>query len=387
VVTEANHGEEYARIGQALRIYDTVRLVIGTASGWELIARLGGVANCELHVIHPETGAAVFADCLASLRLPASAFGEIAENLCGRSAPGPATVRVTWGQRPAVALVVPASRPAALVAVSRTGDLLDLFVLRHIAAVAAMEVEKPKAERESRRRLGAELLADLINNRYEGDVAARLLAERGLVKETWIVAAFASAEADGYPDLHLQLEERGVSHLLSRFSWAFVALLLHVDRAVEILAEEVNSPVGLSDPVGRVARVTDACREAVWALQGAQTTGKRIVRYGEDSASPFLPRNLEESRAIVRQILGPVLEYDAQHDAPLMASLRTYLSHNRCLKATSEALHVHKQTVIYRMRRVEELTGRRLQRIEDVVNIWLALRVLDLLGQDVREHV
>ena len=48
---------------------------------------------------------------------------------------------------------------------------------------------------------------------------------------------------------------------------------------------------------------------------------------------------------------------------------------------------MHKQTVIYRMRRVEELTGRRMQRMEDVVNFWLALRVLDLLGQDVREHV
>jgi purine catabolism regulator len=387
VVAEANHGEEHARIGQALRIYDTVRLVIGTASGWELIARLGGVANCELHVIHPETGTPVFADSPASSWLPASAFGEIAEKLSDRSVPGPAAVRVTRGQRPAVALVVPASRPAALVAVSRTEDLPDLFVLRHIAAVAAMEVEKLKAARESRRRLGAELLADLINNRYEGDVAARLLAERGLVEEPWVVAAFASAEADGYPDLHLQLEERGVSHLLSRFSGAFVALLPHADRAVEIVAEEVNPPVGLSDPVGRVARVTDACREAVWALQGAQTTGKKIVRYGEDAASPFLPRNLDESQAIVRQILGPVLEYDAEHDAPLVASLRTYLSHNRSLKETSEALHVHKQTVIYRMRRVEELTGRRLQRMDDVVNFWLALRVLDLLGQDVREHV
>jgi PucR family transcriptional regulator, purine catabolism regulatory protein len=387
VVAEANQGEEHARIGQALRIYDTVRLVIGTASGWQLIARLGGVANCELHVVHPETGTPVFADSPGLSRLPASAHRQIAEKLSDRSVAGPAAVRITWGQRPAVALAVPASRPAALVAVSRTGDLPALFVLRHIAAVAAMEVEKLKAARESRRRLGAELLADLIDNRYGGDVAARVLAERGLVEEPWVVAAFASAEADGYPDLHLQLEERGVSHLLSRFSGAFVALLPHVDRAVEILAEEVNPPVGLSDPVGRVARVTDACREAVWALQGAQPTGKKIVRYGEDSASPFLPRNLDESRAIVRQILGPVLEYDAEHDAPLVASLRTYLSHNRSLKATSEALHVHKQTVIYRMRRVEELTGRRLQRMEDVVNFWLALRVLDLLGQDVREHV
>jgi purine catabolism regulator len=331
------------------------------------------VAKCELHVVHPETGAPIFADSPGSSRLPASASRQIAEKLSDRSVPGPAALRIAWGQRPAVALAVPATRPVALVAVSRTGEQPDLFVLRHIAAVAAMEVEKLKAARKSRRRLGAELLADLIDNRYEGDIAARLLAERGLVEEPWVVAAFASTEADGYPDLHLQLEERGVSHLLSRFSGAFVALLPHVGRAVEILTEAVNPPVGLSDPVGRVARVADACREAVWALQGAQTSGKKIVRYGEDAVSPFLPRNLDESRAIVLQILGPVLEYDAEHDSPLVASLRTYLSHNRSLKATSEALHVHKQTVIYRMRRVEELTGRRLQRMEDVVNFWLAL--------------
>jgi purine catabolism regulator len=71
----------------------------------------------------------------------------------------------------------------------------------------------------------------------------------------------------------------------------------------------------------------------------------------------------------------------AAHDTPLVASLRTYLSHNRSLKAAAEALHVHKQSVIYRMRRVEELNGRRLGHIEDVAKFWLALRTLDLLGQ------
>ena len=382
VVAEANEGEEHARVGQALRIYDTVRLAIGTASGWQLIARLGSVADCELHVIHPKTGIPVFADSPTSSRLPASVVDQISQRLSDRSAPGPAIVRTSWEERPAVALAIPASRPAVLVAMSKTADPPDLFVLRHIAAVAAMEVEKLKATRESGCRLGAELLSDLIDNRFGGDIAARLLAERGLSEKPWVVAAFTSANADGYPDLHLQLEERGVPHLLSKFSGAFVALLPRVDHAVQVLTEEVNTPVGLSDPVGRVGRVTDACREAVWALHGAQTSGKKKVRYGEDAVSPFLPRNLEESRAIVHQILGPVLEYDAEHDAPLVASLRTYLSHNRSLKATSEELHVHKQTVIYRMQRVEELTGRRLQRIEDVVNFWLALRVLDLLDQE-----
>ena len=85
---------------------------------------------------------------------------------------------------------------------------------------------------------------------------------------------------------------------------------------------------------------------------------------GEDAASPFLPRNPDESRAIV----------------PLVASLRTYLACDRSPKETSEALHVHKQTVIYRMRRVEKLTGRRLSRTEDLVGFWLALRALGLLG-------
>ena len=382
VVAEANHGEEHARIGQALRIYDTVRLVIGTASGRDLISRLASVANCELHVVHPQTGAPIFADSSVSSRLPASVVNQIPQRLSDRSAPGPAIVRMPWEGRPAVALAVPASRPAALVAMSRSEDPPDLFVLRHIAAVAAMEVEKLKAARESKLRLGAELLADIIDNRYDRDVAARLLAERGLGEEPLIVAAFASAEAGGYSDLHLRLEERGVPHLLTRRSGTFVVLLPRADHTIENLVQEVGSTVGLSDPVGRTARIADAYREAVWALQGARVTGGKIVRYGEDAASPFLPRNLEESQAIVRQILGPVLEYDAEHDAQLVASLRTYLSYNRSLKATSEVLHVHKQTVIYRMRRVEELTGRQLGHMEDVVNFWLALRALDLLDQE-----
>lgn len=387
VVAEANHDEEHARIGQALRIYDTVRLVIGTASGSRLIARLGAVANCDLYVVDPTTGNLVFPDSSWPPPLLASTFGRIVKKLSDRSGPGPAVVRIPRGPRPTVVLAIPASRPAALVAVGKTEEPPDLFVLRHIAAIAAMEVERLKAEREGRRRLGAEMLADLIDNRGDVSVATtRFLTERGLAEEPRVLAAFAAGEAGRYHDLHLRLEERGVPHLLSRRSGVFVALLAHADRAVGTLVEEVDPPLGLSHPVGSSTRVADAHQEAVWALQGARAAGRRMVRYGEDEASPFLPRDLDESRAIVRQILGPVLAYDAEHGAPLVRSLRIYLSHNRSLKAAAEALHVHKQTVIYRMRRVEELTGRRLGSVEDVVNFWLALRALGLLGQGDQER-
>jgi PucR family transcriptional regulator, purine catabolism regulatory protein len=379
VVAEANHGEEHARVGQALRIYDTVRLVIGTASGRELISRLGVVTNCELHVVHPATGKPVFADSPGPVRLDAPALALIAEKLSERPVPGPTVVRMPLGRRHIVALAVPASRPAALVAVSKTGAPPDLFVLRHVAAVAAMEVEKLKASRERSRRSGAELLADLVGSRHDEDVAEVLLAERGLAETPWVFAAFAGADEGLHTELHHRLEECGVPHLLGRRAEVFVALLPHGDREIQVLAQEVGSPVGLSNPVSRVSRVADAHLEAVWALQGTRVSGTQIVRFGEDAASPFLPRNPGESRAIVRHVLEPLLDYDAEHGAPLVASLRTYLACGRSLKDTSRALHVHKQTVIYRMRRVEELTGRRLGRTEDVVDFWLALRALDLL--------
>ncbi len=381
IVAEANHDEEHARISQALRIYDTVRLVIGTDSGFPLITRLGAVVKCDLYVLDTGTRSPIFPGSPPLPPLLEAALDQTDDRISDRPVPAPSVMRLPCSPRPAMALSIPALRPATLLAASRTDQPPDLFVLRHIAAVAAMEAERLRSEREGMRRFGAEMLADLIDDRGDGDVATRLLAERGLAEEPLVLAAFAAGEAGRYADLHLRLEVGGVPHLLSRNSGLFVALLPDADRAVEALVEEVGSPVGLSDPLGRTSRMADAHREARWALKGAQASGRKIVRYGDEAASPFLPRDLNEAKVIVRHVLGPVLDYDAEHGTPLVTSLRTYLSHDRSLKATAEALHVHKQTVVYRMGRVEELTGQSLSRMEDVVNFWLALRALDLLGQ------
>ena len=40
---------------------------------------------------------------------------------------------------------------------------------------------------------------------------------------------------------------------------------------------------------------------------------------------------------------------------------------------------MHKQTLVYRMRRVEQLTGRDLRKTADVVQLWLALRALEFV--------
>lgn len=58
-----------------------------------------------------------------------------------------------------------------------------------------------------------------------------------------------------------------------------------------------------------------------------------------------------------RQVLGPVIDYDTKHRAGLEDTLRSFLHHSGSYRASAISLHLHVNTVRYRMRRVEQLTG------------------------------
>jgi purine catabolism regulator len=60
-------------------------------------------------------------------------------------------------------------------------------------------------------------------------------------------------------------------------------------------------------------------------------------------------------------------------------SLDEFLQANRSWQRAAKALFVHKQTLVYRMKRVEELTGRRLDDTGHVAELWFALRALELV--------
>ena len=84
------------------------------------------------------------------------------------------------------------------------------------------------------------------------------------------------------------------------------------------------------------------------------------MRYGEGTPL-FLPRTLGEAEIAVERVLAPILSYDDAHNTELLGSLSVFLEQNRSWQRSAELLHVHKQTLVYRMRRVEELTGRDLR--------------------------
>ncbi len=374
-VAEAGRSEERMRLVRTLRVYETVRLAAGSLAGSELVARLSEIVGCRLYVLDPDRG-------LPLLTHDAPAPPEVSRALVAaraeRAEPLPASLRLAVEGREVLAMAVPASRPASMVVESLGDGRPDLPVLRHITAVAALELEREKAEHERKRRLGSEVLAGLLDTRISPESAARSLAEWGLEEEPRVLAVCGGDGGVGEnTDLHLRLEDRRTPHLLLRRTPLLTALLPDTPEALAGFRKEIERryQIGVSAPLGRLDRAPDARREAVWALESARASGEPLVRYGREAApDPFLPRSLSEAERAVEEYLGRLIRYDEAHDTRLVASLQVFLEHNRSWGSAAGDLHVHKQTLIYRMRRVEELTGRSLSSTQDVAGLWLALR-------------
>lgn len=74
------------------------------------------------------------------------------------------------------------------------------------------------------------------------------------------------------------------------------------------------------------------------------------------------------------RMLGPLEAYDSARRAELLRTLEVFLACSGSWSRTASQLHVHVNTLRYRIRRIEDLTGRDLGTLEDRVDFFLALR-------------
>jgi len=379
-VADANRGESRRLLVRTLRLYEGLRLAaVEGIAGRELVERLAASAGCRAFVVDPGRGRTLLPGEAAP---PAALLEELGAALAARTTPAPAILRLRSGALRALALPVPARRPASLLAVLGEGETPDTAVLQHVATIAALELEKLAAERERERRFGTELFVQLVDGRIAADAATGELGRLGLDGPAIVTASAADEDDLDDRELHHRLAERAVAHLLLPRRDALLTLLAADGRSLEILRDELDpaARTGVSTTVSGAARVPDAVREARFALESARSDAQPVATYGED-ASPLLPRTLDGATLLAERVLGPLRRYDEEHGTALLESLREFLRANRSWQRAAAALSVHKQTLVYRIRRVEELTGRRLDSTEHVAELWIALRADEATGR------
>ncbi|MGW0817170.1 PucR family transcriptional regulator [Streptomyces viridiviolaceus] len=138
--------------------------------------------------------------------------------------------------------------------------------------------------------------------------------------------------------------------------------------------DEDGLVVGLSAPSGPIA-ASAAYKQAEQALSVARRRGRVCVEHEQLAAGSVLPLLADDAvRAFADGLLRALREHDATGRGDLVASLRAWLSRHGQWDAAAADLGVHRHTLRYRMRRVEEILGRSLDDPDVRMELWLALK-------------
>lgn len=145
------------------------------------------------------------------------------------------------------------------------------------------------------------------------------------------------------------------------------------------LAEDGRLTLGVSAPVHSAEGLRGALEEARHARRVAAARPGRVAAAGHHELAshvlllPFVPDDVR--RAFTARLLDPLRDYDRRHRAELIPTLEAFLDCDGSWTRCASRLHLHVNTLRYRVGRIEQLTGRDLSRLEDKLDFFLALRM------------
>ncbi|WP_256104757.1 PucR family transcriptional regulator [Streptomyces sp. ODS05-4] len=145
------------------------------------------------------------------------------------------------------------------------------------------------------------------------------------------------------------------------------------------LADDGRLTLGVSAPVHSAEGLRGALEEARHARRVAAARPGRVCAAGHHELAshvlllPFVPDDVR--RAFTARLLDPLRDYDRRHRAELIPTLEAFLDSDGSWTRCASRLHLHVNTLRYRIGRIEQLTGRDLSRLEDKLDFFLALRM------------
>ncbi|NUR41846.1 MAG: PucR family transcriptional regulator [Streptomyces sp.] len=300
-------------------------------------------------------------------------------------------------------------------------ERLDL--LQGVTQLIAVERDRRDAARTVRRRLAQEILELVQTGAAPAEIAARLrvaapvlLPGLGAAPHWQVVVArveWDGGDIEGGAVAQSLLEEILVDPLAGGTEPSDRIAVAHTgDEAIalvplpavstehdgsetgilaDVLLESVRDPLaaGLDDD-GRITLGVSAAVHSAEGLRGALEEARHARRVAaarpgrvcaaghQELAShvlllPFVPDDVR--RAFTARLLDPLRDYDRRHRAELIPTLEAFLDCDGSWTRCATRLHLHVNTLRYRVGRIEQLTSRDLSRLEDKLDFFLALRM------------
>ena len=300
-------------------------------------------------------------------------------------------------------------------------ERLDL--LQGVTQLISVERDRRDAARTVRRRLAQEVLELVQTGAAPAEIAARLrvaapvlLPGLGAAPHWQVVVArveWDGGEIEPGPVAQSLLEEILVDPLATGPEPSDRIAVAHTgDEAIALvplpavstehdgsesgiladaLLESVRDPLsagldgdgqvtlGVSAAVHSAEGLRGALEEARHARRVAAARPGRVCAAGHQELAshvlllPFVPDDVR--RAFTARLLDPLRDYDRRHRAELIPTLEAFLDCDGSWTRCATRLHLHVNTLRYRVGRIEQLTSRDLSRLEDKLDFFLALRM------------
>ena len=416
--------EQYSLLQRSLAVHEKLTKIVLEEKGLEaILSTLSALVGCSA-VLFDFHGVVL---CEAAYRrhlggeLIADLWRQISERRANRQNFALSVDGVGSGVQ--VYPVVASHRIGAfLAAVKDSGDFseYDRIILHNVVTVTALELVKKKAVAETEKRLAGDFFDELIaSDLYEEEIARRLTFF-GLDPQAPHLIVLVDVDGSGDDDgeaAHVvapDIKERlhwAVDEFMARRDALFIsashadsvvillqpgkldtkavlALAAELQESILQLLPEITASVGIGRPHRHLIDLRQSYYEASYAIKIRKLKGEPgVIASFDDLGSYGLLLGLQDTLSLevfYDSVLGRLQEYDEQNTSDLVKSLACFLEANGHWGDAAEKLFVHRHTLRYRMKRVEEITGRDLDHSQDRMEFWLALKAKELIDQSTK---
>jgi len=294
---------------------------------------------------------------------------------------------------------------------------LDRLTLHQAVTIVALELLRRRIAEDTERRLAGDVLNAIVSGDLVGPELVRRLEPFGLSEQVGALVLAAprpggAALGDAEAALATALRAEATQGLVARSEGLACALVPGLDEEeLFALAERIGGRAARTLDAhvrlgaGRAVGGTQARRSfhearcalearALAAMDGdapygngngnsksGESLGATVATY-RDLGSFQLLLALQDDDALrlfCDSILAPIEQSEGAYGGELMRSLEAFIEENGQWERAAKRLYCHRHTLRYRMRRVEELTGRSLANARDRIEFWLALRGRELV--------
>ncbi|MFB4320237.1 PucR family transcriptional regulator [Actinomadura sp. 21ATH] len=149
-----------------------------------------------------------------------------------------------------------------------------------------------------------------------------------------------------------------------------------------LLAEGIVLAMGISTVVAGTAEIPRAYQEARAVLEFLPEDGG-VAALPRISPFEYMALRADDTaRHLVDPRITGLLAEDRMRGGVLTATIRAFAAADLNLRAAAERLQIHHNTAQYRLRRIQERTGRNLRHITDLVDLLVAIALQDVLPPD-----